>query len=622
MTLRASPGVIVAAMLVMFPAIILACLGASSSDTLQFAFRSIDVDRSIRTVPAHYLPLLRGSLLGLALANGLGAYLLYRQRTNLAMRLAPLRLGFRSLARQIQTDWELWRHANWKLEASTVGLLLCAGILFRWREMQLPLSVDEAITFVFFSSRSWIDILSDYSIPNNHILNTSLMAVSQFLFGSGPLALRLPAFLAGVLSIPLLYWFVRREFDGKAALLAVALAASAQPMVEFSSVARGYSFILLFFLISLLSLSYWKEVPSIGAQTVFVLAFALSLYASPPALLAQGTAVLWLLLSSPRAQLKSTVWFLICSGLAVATFVIVLYSPAILRVGLHSLVANPYAQSMSVGAFLQDTRVRSIQTLSCWMHAPPFVRMLFVAGLAVSIVKFRTLRECKLLLPSALLFLGLFLIVERVTLQIRFLTYIFLILIIYSALGLSKLFAPKRPEQTERPLPTFCCCGFACVLALAWGVIPSDPLNRPCVLYPPREYETAARFLLPQIREGDVLVCPRFSGAVESFQYYFLRENRTPALVYGYEAKRASTQLQDFDRIFLAVVKEPYRLGKEIPAYWQSLNMTEERFNNEFSGVSELLRLEDVVIYELHLPDQLRSSKHPPKARRKIPYPA
>ena len=64
--------------------------------------------------------------------------------------------------------------------------------------------------------------MSDYSHPTNHILHTLLTKLSTGILGVGPVALRLPAFLAALLSMPVFYLFARGMFNRYIALIALA----------------------------------------------------------------------------------------------------------------------------------------------------------------------------------------------------------------------------------------------------------------------------------------------------------------------------------------------------------------------------------------------------------------
>ena len=80
------------------------------------------------------------------------------------------------------------------------------------------------------------------------------MHLSYGRFGISPAALRLPAFLVGVLVAPTAYLAGAQLYGRHAALLAAGLTAVSAQLVEFSTNARGYS-IAAFLGVALLALA-------------------------------------------------------------------------------------------------------------------------------------------------------------------------------------------------------------------------------------------------------------------------------------------------------------------------------------------------------------------------------
>src|SRR5215203_4846783 len=132
------------------------------------------------------------------------------------------------------------------VERLTAAVLLAGALLIRLLYMRQPIRHDEAYTYLYFASQPLGSALSDYTVPNNHLFHTLLVkAVTSVLGGSLP-AIRLPAFVAGLLVVPAVYLLTRRSSgDRAAALIAMAAAAVWPELVHYSTNARGYSFIAL-----------------------------------------------------------------------------------------------------------------------------------------------------------------------------------------------------------------------------------------------------------------------------------------------------------------------------------------------------------------------------------------
>ena len=155
----------------------------------------------------------------------------------------------------------LWLDARRSLKVPHLGkrdlgflagviVLIFLAVVFRLERANSPMVHDEAYTYVTFS-RSLFLAISDYSKPNNHILHSILVYFSTRIFGKAAWAVRLPALLAGVLLVPASYWLASRLYDRWTALGTAFLVAWFPPLVVYSNVARGYSMVALFTLITL-----------------------------------------------------------------------------------------------------------------------------------------------------------------------------------------------------------------------------------------------------------------------------------------------------------------------------------------------------------------------------------
>src|ERR1041384_401379 len=92
-------------------------------------------------------------------------------------------------------------------EPLSIYLILAAitgiGFILRILDINQSIAYDEAYTFIQYASKPFKYILADYSAPNNHIFHTILMGIAFRFFGGHAWVLRLPAFTAGVLMIPI-----------------------------------------------------------------------------------------------------------------------------------------------------------------------------------------------------------------------------------------------------------------------------------------------------------------------------------------------------------------------------------------------------------------------------------
>ncbi len=94
----------------------------------------------------------------------------------------------------------------------------------------VPIRLDEADTVTRYAGAPLRRTISDYSFPNNHILHSIAVKVPMALFGSAPWSVRLPALIAGLLLVPLIYAVGRAFYGSAAGLIAATLAAASAPL--------------------------------------------------------------------------------------------------------------------------------------------------------------------------------------------------------------------------------------------------------------------------------------------------------------------------------------------------------------------------------------------------------
>lgn len=127
---------------------------------------------------------------------------------------------------------------------SIVPILILAAVTIVTRVTGIDriLVGDEAASFMFHYDFPWKEIFSRYEDITNHGLFTVLANSSVALLGEKESVFRLPALLAGILSVPILYWigisFMESRF---VALLTAFLLALSVPHIQYSQEGRAYS---------------------------------------------------------------------------------------------------------------------------------------------------------------------------------------------------------------------------------------------------------------------------------------------------------------------------------------------------------------------------------------------
>ena len=126
-----------------------------------------------------------------------------------------------------------------------LGLVTALALVVRVVNLDSDLWLDEIVTVREYASRPVREILTTYGAANNHLLNSLLVHFSIEAFGYREWAIRLPALVAGVLTVPATYWTGRLALGRAGALASAAAVAVAYQHVFFSQSARGYAPYLL-----------------------------------------------------------------------------------------------------------------------------------------------------------------------------------------------------------------------------------------------------------------------------------------------------------------------------------------------------------------------------------------
>ena len=169
-------------------------------------------------------------------------------------------------------------------------LIIACSLLRIIKASVMPISYDEVFSFLHYASQNIRGIMSDYSFPNNHLLNSILMKYSVFLFGDSELAIRLPALIFGIFSCIMLYRISCLLIRGDLLrFLFLALSFTHPFILDLHIQARGYSIGMAFSLMGLyMLLNYYNSKYELNSKfkrlsvfVMMVLSFTLSIAAVP-----------------------------------------------------------------------------------------------------------------------------------------------------------------------------------------------------------------------------------------------------------------------------------------------------------------------------------------------------
>jgi len=261
--------------------------------------------------------------------------------------------------------------------------IVAIGIILRVAHLRQPMRYDEAVTYMYFVRHPWSEALSLYTYPNNHLFHTLLAKVSTTAFGNSPWALRLPAFLAGVLVIPATYAVTRLLYGERAGLIAAAMVAASGVLTLYSTNARGYTMVVLAFLLLVLAGIRILRGDVHPPWFTFAVIAALGLWTIPVMLYPLGTVALWIALSLLVAGRAAELRRLAVSLGVTGGLTLLLYAPVISREGLAAITRNRFVVSMGWFEFFERLPPTIREALVSWSLGVPPLVMLALAACAV-----------------------------------------------------------------------------------------------------------------------------------------------------------------------------------------------------------------------------------------------
>jgi len=221
-------------------------------------------------------------------------------------------------------------------------VILSLGIAVYF-SLVMPVSFDEAFTYMNFSSRGLVASMTYYPKPNNHILHSLLTNLSLTLPFAPLFLMRLPTLFVNLLLLFVTYHFLSEQFSEKFALFTCSINALFFYSIFYSYESRGYELFALFFVLSVYCSFKIVSAPSSRYYWIcLVVSFILGFYTMPCFLYPCLSLNMFILLGRRRLTLYQVV-----SNLVAGCVVALLYAPIVIVNGLGALVANEYVKPLS-----------------------------------------------------------------------------------------------------------------------------------------------------------------------------------------------------------------------------------------------------------------------------------
>lgn len=293
---------------------------------------------------------------------------------------------------------DLWKQET-TLHRYTFYFLFLLGFGLRLGYLFQTVRYDEAYTYIAFVGNPLRVGLSFFPVPNNHLLHTLLAHVSTTLFGNNVVALRLPAFIAGVLVVPIVYLAIRRIANKEAGLIAMALVAVSSNLISYSVQARGYMIQTLLLLLLIVVGKYLIDTNGTWGWVAFTAISVLGLYTIPTFLYFFPPVMIWAAVSRffKHYDRGKVVRRSLASLAGIAGLTLLLYTPVFLKSGFDGFLGdtryNSFLLSLQWGEFLRGIpkNLNEIRT-SMNLGIPLVIQVFLMMGLVVGILLYHRLK--------------------------------------------------------------------------------------------------------------------------------------------------------------------------------------------------------------------------------------
>ena len=207
--------------------------------------------------------------------------------------------------------------------------------------LALPVSFDEAATFLLFTNKGFIATTTHYPAPNNHVLHSVITNFTkQIPYLSSLFKLRISSVFINIGALIVLYKFVANHYNKKMALIVVAISSMLFLNIYYSYMSRGYALVNLFFIASLYcSFNIVKGENTTKNWLLFSIFSIFGFYTMPSYLYPFLTLNCFLFVYQSK-----NIWKQLFSNAAITLVVFLLYLPIIYNEGLSAITNNPYVQ--------------------------------------------------------------------------------------------------------------------------------------------------------------------------------------------------------------------------------------------------------------------------------------
>ncbi len=325
-------------------------------------------------------------------------------------------------------------------------ILFLVGSVLRIIQVRMPLLHDEAYSMAIWGRSDLLYAISDYHLPNNHVLNSLLINLIYHYVGKSPALLRLPVLVSGCLLIPAVWLLGRLFYRGSVGLIAAGLTAFAPFLVFYSVNARGYEIQAFLSVLTIGLAVYGKRTGNIFSWFLLLILSALNFFTLPVALYPFGGICVWLFVNVIFYHQENCAFrnrlhmfkYLIFAGLCVSALTMLLYVPLLRFSGWDSFFGNIYIGGVESSAFVMTMLSRLIDNVKAFTDTLPLPVTVFVTlGLIISPFVFtRSAKETVSYGAALVLWMSLVIPFQKPNLWPRTLLFLHPFLLLFIASGL------------------------------------------------------------------------------------------------------------------------------------------------------------------------------------------
>ncbi len=331
-------------------------------------------------------------------------------------------------------------------------------VLYRlYQIIVLPISYDEAWTYMNFSSKNIIVSALYYPAPNNQILYSMITNVFLLLPIDDKIAIRLPNLLIGVIAALLIFIFLKDFFNKNTALMGFITFSSLFPVNLYSIQARGYMLIVLFSI--LITYAIFKIVFVRSRKiywAVFIIASILGFYTIPTFLYPFVSVSFFAFIAFLYEKNYWLIKYLIYSGVIITIAVILLYLPPFYISGTDALFNNSNIQNVANNPEKINIKLNHLQSTANWLWGINIGGTLLMAIIIVislvSIFFFKNYNNklmmlfvfISLALPIIFVFIQNVVAYQRTWIHLTFILIIFLSLTLFQFISNKILSMPTK----------------------------------------------------------------------------------------------------------------------------------------------------------------------------------